>query len=161
MQIFVHRQGQQLGPYTVDEVNSDLAAGRLNSSDLAWHDEIPNWIPLNQIPGVAAVPPPSPSVPLASSPGTSATSGRRVQVRLNDGRIVDVDAAEFKKAKRKIAMKTMLYGALWFVGGLIVTGVSYSMASSSSGGGTYVVTWGAVIIGGIQMVKGLIQYIRA
>jgi hypothetical protein len=161
MQIFVHRDNQQLGPYTLDQVNCDLAAGRLNGSDLAWHDGIPNWIPLSQIPGVAAAPPPPPVVPAAFTPAASAVTGQRVQVRLSDGRTVDVDPAEFKKAKRKLAVKTMLYGALWFVGGLVVTGVSYAMASSSSGGGGYIVTWGAVIVGAIQMIKGLVRYIQA
>jgi hypothetical protein len=42
-----------------------------------------------------------------------------------------------------------------------VTGVTYSMASSGSGGGTYIITWGPVIFGGIQLVKGLIQFISA
>lgn len=46
----------------------------------------------------------------------------------------------------------MLYGALWCIGGIVITVVTYSAAS---GGGTYVVAWGAIIFGFIQFVKGL------
>lgn len=61
----------------------------------------------------------------------------------------------FNEAHSKRANKDMLYGGLWLFGGLIVTFVTYSNASS--GGGSYVVTWGAIIFGGIQFFKGIIN----
>jgi hypothetical protein len=45
-----------------------------------------------------------------------------------------------------------LYGGLWCVGGIIVTAVTYSAAS---GGGSYVVAWGAILFGAIQFFRGL------
>jgi hypothetical protein len=48
----------------------------------------------------------------------------------------------------------MLYGGLWFFGGLIVTIVSFNAAS---GGGSYVVAYGAIIFGGIQFFRGLLN----
>jgi uncharacterized protein DUF4339 len=160
MQIFVHRDGQQLGPYTVDQIKGELASGTLHAGDLAWHEGIPNWVPLSQMPELAGAAPP-PVVTAAPPRATSAAPDQKVRVTLKDGRTVEIDAAQFKALKRKAGLKTMGYGALWFFGGLIVTGISYSMASSGSGGGTYLVTWGAVIIGGIQIVKGLIQFLSA
>ena len=65
----------------------------------------------------------------------------------------DVDP-EYKRLKREAAEKNLLYGALWCVGGLIVTGITYAAASD---GGTYVVAYGAIILGGIQFIKGIIQ----
>lgn len=47
-----------------------------------------------------------------------------------------------------------MIGALFFFGGLIVTFVTYT---SAEGGGTYVVAWGAILFGGIQMVMGLMR----
>jgi hypothetical protein len=163
MQIYLHRDGQQLGPFTIEQVRGELVSGTIHGEDLAWHDGIPNWIPLSQMPefAVAAPPPTVTAAPPVSAPVTTAAPGQRVQVRLKDGRTLDVDAAEFKKAKRNIGAKNMLYGALWCGGGLVVTGISYSMATSGSGGGTYFVTWGAVIFGAYQFVKGLVQYLRA
>ncbi len=60
------------------------------------------------------------------------------------------------KAVDEAAKKNMLYGALWCIGGIVVTIATYSAAAS--GGGTYVVAWGAIIFGGIQFIRGLFQY---
>lgn len=45
------------------------------------------------------------------------------------------------------------------IGGLIVTAVTYSNASDE--GGTYLVTWGAIVFGGYQFIKGLYQKLSA
>ncbi len=57
--------------------------------------------------------------------------------------------------KHKAGTKNMIYGALWCVGGIIVTAVTFSIASDR--GGTYVVAWGAIAFGAIQFFRGLIQ----
>jgi hypothetical protein len=53
----------------------------------------------------------------------------------------------------------MVCGALWCVGGLAVTAVSYG-AASDAGQGTIVVAWGAVLFGALQFLKGVGQMIR-
>ena len=53
------------------------------------------------------------------------------------------------------ARRNMLVGGLWCGGGIAVTAITYLNAS---GGGTYVVAWGAIIFGGFQFLKGLSQY---
>jgi len=58
-------------------------------------------------------------------------------------------------AIKEAGKKNMLYGALWCIGGIVVTVVTYSAAAA--GGGSYVVAWGAIIFGGIQFVHGAIQ----
>lgn len=60
--------------------------------------------------------------------------------------------------KKKHGQKNMGIGALWAIGGTAVTAATYSAAS---GGGTYVVTWGAIIFGVIQFFQGLAQYSSA
>jgi hypothetical protein len=62
---------------------------------------------------------------------------------------------QITKAKKERAKKDMLYGALWCVGGTVVTFISYS---SASGGGSYVITWGAILFGGIQFFRGLVNF---
>jgi len=57
---------------------------------------------------------------------------------------------------KEMGKKNMIYGALWCIGGIIFTVVSYSAASSS--GGEYYITWGAIIFGAIQFFNGLGQY---
>jgi len=62
---------------------------------------------------------------------------------------------QITKAKKERAKKDMFYGALWCVGGTVVTFISYS---SASGGGSYVITWGAILFGGIQFFRGLVNF---
>lgn len=58
-----------------------------------------------------------------------------------------------------VARKNMLVGGIWLVLGIVVTAGTY--AAASNGGGTYVVTWGAIVFGGIQFLKGVFQFIGA
>lgn len=53
MQIYIHRDGQDLGPYSPEQVNQMLATGELAATDQAWHEGQEEWLPLNSIAGVA------------------------------------------------------------------------------------------------------------
>ena len=66
-----------------------------------------------------------------------------------------------KQRMRSIGARNMGYGALWCLGGTAVSVYTYEDAATSPGGGHYFVAWGAVIFGGIQFIKGLIQFCRA
>ncbi len=66
--------------------------------------------------------------------------------------IVNNLMAQLVTGKNERAHKDMIYGALWCIGGIIVTAVTYQAAS---GGGTYVVAWGAIIFGAVQFFKGV------
>lgn len=80
MQIHIARDGKQLGPFSLEEINRQLAAGTLSPSDNAWYEGASGWAPLSTVPGVttsaatsAATPAPAPSV--AATPPTPAASG--------------------------------------------------------------------------------------
>jgi hypothetical protein len=60
---------------------------------------------------------------------------------------------------RKRAMKQIGIGAAIFLVGLIITIATYSNASS--GGGTYIVAWGPMILGIIWVVRGLMAVSKA
>lgn len=57
-------------------------------------------------------------------------------------------------AVRSAGKKNMIYGALWCIGGVVVTVVTFSMAAN---GGSYIVTWGAILFGAIQFFRGAYQ----
>lgn len=80
MQIYLARNREQAGPYTLEQVNSMLAAGQVQLSDLAWHDGLDNWQPLGQLTAgrlhyapPAAGSSPSQTTDLPSASQTSAT----------------------------------------------------------------------------------------
>jgi hypothetical protein len=75
MQIHIARDGKQLGPFSLEEINRQIAAGTLSLSDNAWYEGAAGWAPLSTVPGVttstassssASIPPPTtPSLPTA------------------------------------------------------------------------------------------------
>jgi len=71
--IYIQQNGQNLGPYTISEVNEFIANGSVFHSDLAYHDGLANWIPLCEIEGTLFPPgrqlalPPSPQLPASPS----------------------------------------------------------------------------------------------
>jgi hypothetical protein len=52
-----------------------------------------------------------------------------------------------------LAEKQMFRGALWCIGGALVTGATL-LAASGPSGGTYIVAWGAILFGAIEFLKG-------
>ena len=80
MQIYISRDGQQLGPYTPDDVTQKVKEGGLKPDVLAWCEGCEDWMPLAKIPGlslpVRALPPPPPlSAPNSPPPLMSPTQG--------------------------------------------------------------------------------------
>ena len=69
MQIYVGKNGQQLGPFSLEEVNRKLADGTFAGTDLAWYEGAAGWAPLSgvagvvlpQTAGVAPTPKPTPT----------------------------------------------------------------------------------------------------
>jgi uncharacterized membrane protein YhaH (DUF805 family) len=57
MKIFISKNGQHLGEFELTEVNDKLQCGQIAPADLAWHEGLPNWIPVRSIPGVLTEPP--------------------------------------------------------------------------------------------------------
>ena len=84
MQIHVARDGQRLGPFSIEEVRARLSAGEIRPTDLAWSEGRADWVPLASFPGIAepavpglpqtgvAGPPPLQRIP---PPVSGATSG--------------------------------------------------------------------------------------
>ncbi len=75
MNIFVHHNGQQLGPFSEAELQAQIASGTVAPADLVWWEGQASWVPLSQTPyaampaipapAVPGTPPPPPPVPIA------------------------------------------------------------------------------------------------
>ena len=52
MDIYINRDGQQGGPYSLDKINEWLAQGSMQPTDLAFHEGLTDWIPVSQVAGV-------------------------------------------------------------------------------------------------------------
>jgi hypothetical protein len=63
MQIYVGKNGQQLGPFSLEEINRKLADGTFAATDLGWHEGAAGWAALSSIAGVVVPAPAAPSTP--------------------------------------------------------------------------------------------------
>jgi hypothetical protein len=75
MQIYLAKPGgQKEGPFTLDQINRDLATKKYGGNDYwAWYEGLPSWMPLHSLPGVtgrapAVVPATAPEPVLPSAP---------------------------------------------------------------------------------------------
>ena len=72
MQIYLHQNNQQEGPFTLPRISARLVSGDLDSATLAWHEGLDNWYPLNhekwQALGIVAPPPKEKPAPQKSAP---------------------------------------------------------------------------------------------
>ena len=107
MSFLISKDEQQLGPFTADEVNSQLAGGMMDPSDLCWSEGFDDWYPLNQIEGF--VMPGTQVVPTTEAePATAAAT----ELASGDSALglVTAGASDFRFGGRK----------KWFIGGGIV-----------------------------------------
>ena len=75
MQIHIARNGQPMGPFSLEEVNRQLAAGTLSLADQAWYEGAAGWAPLSTVPGVSGSgTTSSPSPAAATTPGAPAVT---------------------------------------------------------------------------------------
>jgi hypothetical protein len=61
--------------------------------------------------------------------------------------------AEPSRSKPRAKNDTAV-GLAFLVGGLLLTAVTYASASSSSGGGRYIVAWGPMLYGAFRLIRG-------
>jgi hypothetical protein len=56
MQIYLSKPGgQREGPYKLEQIVQDLAANKYRDTDYwAWHEGLPEWVPLYLLPGISA-----------------------------------------------------------------------------------------------------------
>jgi len=63
-QYFIAREGEQTGPYTLDQMQQMKGADQLLPTDMAWTEGQEDWLPLSQIVGdTSPTPPPATSLP--------------------------------------------------------------------------------------------------
>ena len=92
--IHVMRDGQQFGPYTIEDINTYLAQGTLLPTDQAWYEGAANWMPITEVPGVVHGAAPAPVVAEADP---MAAANPEVAVAEADAAAAAVGGAKKKK----------------------------------------------------------------
>ena len=78
MAILVCRNGQQEGPYELDEIDRALREGKLSATDLAWQEGLADWLPLGELVGLQEPVPPVVSAAKTASSGISRAIDQKV-----------------------------------------------------------------------------------
>ena len=68
MTLYIAKNDQKLGSYTIAEAQSLVTVGTIQATDWAWYEGLIDWIPLNQVPGFAAATPAAAAVAEAPVP---------------------------------------------------------------------------------------------
>jgi hypothetical protein len=68
---------------------------------------------------------------------------------------VDMEKARIR-AMQEAGRRNIFHGLCWCAGGLALTIFTHE-AAAAAGGGPFVLAWGAILFGGIQFLRGLIQ----
>ena len=139
MDIYITRNGQQLGPYSVHEARRNLRAGVIGSSDLAWHDGLSEWVPLSTIPGITMI---------AQSPTSSPQPPRPPQAppvptgaQTKPEMPISSEESDLHSNEKKMVNKGMEPGLRFLLGiAIIIVGILFSTVSLTIGIGTSPVT---------------------
>jgi GYF domain 2 len=185
MQIFIHRDGQQYGPYPIERVPGYIASGDLLPSDLAWHEGAADWMPLGQVPGVAPTPAPQHAwVPPRRDGGPAATlAGREerfhnlpaptfIPEAYKPSPVVAPDyvqpvtrqpktgLSKLKKMQRSAATRNMAIGAFFCIGGMVGTYYSYGPDATTLADGVFFSACIVILLGAIRFATAVIQFFR-
>jgi membrane protein YdbS with pleckstrin-like domain len=74
MPLLIHKDGQQLGPYSLEEARMLVLSGQLDASDWAWPDGATEWVPLKDVPGYTPATSKAPATPAPSAAASTPAS---------------------------------------------------------------------------------------
>jgi hypothetical protein len=147
MQIFVGKNGQQLGPFSLEEVNHKLADGTFAASDLAWYEGAAGWAPLSSVTGVV-IPPAAVAVPVpAPAPAPAPVMPVPAPIRPN---------ASIVQPAQPVRSTKMLAVISWVLMGitLVISFIPFL------GCGAWVLVWpvaiAAIVMGIVVVVRGAV-----
>jgi hypothetical protein len=151
MQIYVGKNGQQLGPFSLEEINRKLADGTFAGTDLAWYEGAAGWAPLSGVPGVvlpAAAPAVAPVSAAPSAPTPPAPAAAPVTTPVRSNVPIVPQAAPPKGSYRTLSLVSwILLGLTFFISFIPFLGC-----------GSWILAWpvavAAIIMGIIIVVRG-------
>jgi len=125
MEYYLHRDGQQWGPYDEATLRSMLAAQQVLPTDLIWNDQMPDWATVESVfptstpaPAPAPIPAPTP-MPTPAAVATPVAAAGKSTVKPTDKPVVEAKPDKTETGKKSSLPKI----AGIAVAGLAVVGV--------------------------------------
>ena len=123
MNIYIHKDGTQYGPYTLEQLQEYVQQGSFTMEDLACHDG-QNWIPVAQIPGIASAST-SPAQPAAQPQATTKASVAKKKTSTAQ----PTQQASVQSAKSGGSKKWILFGGIGVAVVAIIAGACFAIFS--------------------------------
>ena len=138
MLVHIQRDGQQFGPYTLEDLNAHLASGALLPTDYAWYEGAANWMAMSDVPGVvlpgvALVSPNSPMVPVDST--FSVQSGGAAVEGSNKSNVTIIAIVGLTIAIASLVIAIVAWGTGYWKPGFFVSSSSEDPLPGKGGGG--------------------------
>ena len=102
-----------MGPFSLEEVNRQLAAGTLSLSDLAWYEGAAGWAALSTVPGVSAGA--APSTP-AATPAPAAIESTPAVSSPASGPVVPMTSVPAPLKTEPLAILSLIFSVLGLFG---------------------------------------------
>ena len=115
MKAYVHKDGQQYGPFTVEQLRQYVRQGNFTTGDHACHDG-QNWVTIAQVPGFAEA-----TQPAASPSPTTTRRNQVVRKKAVARQPAPANAVDSQPNKKKIILWSSIGGgATLLVAGLLI-----------------------------------------
>jgi hypothetical protein len=145
MQVYVGKNGQQLGPFSLEEINRKLADGTFSATDLAWYEGAAGWASLSGVAGIVIPPTPAAPAPSVATP-PPAPMPAATPVRPN-APIVQPPASPSAAYRTMARIGWILLGITLLISFIPILGC-----------GTWILVWpvavAAIILGIVVMTRG-------
>jgi hypothetical protein len=133
MNIYVHKDGTQYGPYTLEQIQQYIQQGSFTLEDQACHDG-QNWVPVAQVPGIApaATSPVQPAAQPETQAKASATKKKTVATKTKQTTSSMAQPSQqttAKAAKSGGSKKWIIFGGIGMAVVAIIAGVCFAIFS--------------------------------
>ena len=130
-------------------------SGKIRADDLVLREGTSQWMPASQAQGDAMPQSAPPVASVIAAPLASAATQPAIYPGRTYQAPITIDDADFSpQPGMSRATQHMIRGTLWLVGGIAATALTYFIASAS-GGGSFRIFYGAIVVGIIQFIRGL------
>ena len=129
MNIYVHKDGSQYGPYTLEQLQEYIQQGSFTMEDQACHDG-QNWVPVAQVPGISqsaatAQPATQPQAQANTAPAKKKTTA----VQAKQTAASAAKSAQKTSAKPAGSKKWIIFGGIGVAVVALIAGVCFAIFS--------------------------------
>jgi len=86
MELYLNQNGQQVGPYTEDQISAMIHSGALTRDDIVWHEGLSEWQPLHAVFDLPS--PVAPPAPAYQVPRPASSESHTVMTNVKQGAII-------------------------------------------------------------------------